>query len=110
QFFTHLHVNQIQLHTVCLHMGGGDVLDEDELIHALWEKGIGHVVLDVFETEPLPKDHFLWDEPNVTITPHMSRLSPYYTKRALTIFEHNLERFQKQQSDLMNEINIMRGY
>ena len=109
-FFTYDHFKQMQVHTVFLNMGRGDVLDEDELIHALREKEIGHVVLDVFETEPLPKDHFLWDEPNVTITPHMSGLSPYYTKRALTIFEHNLERFQKQQSDLMNEINIMRGY
>lgn len=109
-FFTYDHFKQMQNHAVFLNMGRGDVLEIDELVQAIRDKEVGHAVLDVFETEPLPEEHFLWDEPNVTITPHMSGLSPYYIKRALAIFEHNLEQFKKQQSDLMNEINILRGY
>jgi phosphoglycerate dehydrogenase-like enzyme len=32
-------------------------------------------VLDVFQQEPLPADHFLWRTPNVLITSHTAALS-----------------------------------
>jgi phosphoglycerate dehydrogenase-like enzyme len=50
----------------------GPMVDEPALIAALTERRIGGATLDVFETEPLPPEHPLWDAPNVTITAHMS--------------------------------------
>src|SRR5699024_4560590 len=50
---------------VFLNMGRGDVVESDVIIKAIQEKEIMHAVLDVFETEPLPEDHPLWDEENV---------------------------------------------
>ena len=50
----------------------GPMVDEAALLQALAEQRIGGATLDVFDTEPLPADHPLWDAPNVTITAHMS--------------------------------------
>lgn len=109
-FFTYKHYEQMPQHAVFLNMGRGDVLDTEELVQALREKEIAHAVLDVFEDEPLPGDHYLWDEDDVTVTPHNSGLSPYYTKRALDIFTQNLGRFTEGQTDLINQVDILRGY
>ncbi|MGV0644692.1 D-2-hydroxyacid dehydrogenase [Mycolicibacterium sp. XJ2546] len=50
----------------------GAMVVESALLDALAAGRIGGATLDVFETEPLPPDHPLWEAPNVTITPHMS--------------------------------------
>jgi phosphoglycerate dehydrogenase-like enzyme len=50
----------------------GPMVDESALLAALTQRRIGGATLDVFDAEPLPPDHPLWDAPNVTITAHMS--------------------------------------
>jgi phosphoglycerate dehydrogenase-like enzyme len=50
----------------------GPVVDEAALLAALIDHRIGGATLDVFDVEPLPADHPLWEAPNVTITAHMS--------------------------------------
>ncbi|MBK4214585.1 glyoxylate/hydroxypyruvate reductase A [Paracoccus caeni] len=52
--------------------GRGTVLDEDALIEALDSGHLGHAVLDVFRTEPLPPEHPFWGHPGVTVTPHIA--------------------------------------
>ncbi len=49
----------------------GQIVDETALLAAV---GSGRIAatLDVFDNEPLPPEHPLWDAPNVTITAHMS--------------------------------------
>ena len=37
---------------------------------ALQQGKLGGAALDVFQTEPLPKDSPLWDMPNVLLSPH----------------------------------------
>jgi glyoxylate/hydroxypyruvate reductase len=48
---------------------GAHVVDDD-LLAALARGHIGHAVLDVFHTEPLPTDHPFWQHPQVTVLPH----------------------------------------
>lgn len=49
----------------------GPIIDETALIAALKNKAIAGAGLDVFDTEPLPRDHALRTLPNVVITPHL---------------------------------------
>ena len=49
----------------------GPIVDETALLDAL-NSGRIAATLDVFDQEPLPAGHPLWDAPNVTITAHMS--------------------------------------
>jgi phosphoglycerate dehydrogenase-like enzyme len=55
-----------------VNVGRGALVDESALVSALIERRIGGATLDVFDIEPLPIDHPLWEAPNVTITAHMS--------------------------------------
>jgi D-3-phosphoglycerate dehydrogenase len=50
----------------------GGVIDEKALAEALTAKDIAGASLDVYETEPPPKDHPLFKCENVTLTPHLA--------------------------------------
>lgn len=57
----------------------GGVVDTEALLEALQNKTIRGAGLDVFETEPLPKDHPLMALDNVILTPHAG----YYSEESL---------------------------
>ena len=52
--------------------GRGQHLVIDDLQTALATGQLRGAVLDVFEQEPLPSDHSLWQMPGVVVTPHMA--------------------------------------
>jgi D-3-phosphoglycerate dehydrogenase len=49
----------------------GEVLDEYALADALKEKKVAGAAIDVYATEPPPKDHPLFGLENVVLTPHL---------------------------------------
>jgi phosphoglycerate dehydrogenase-like enzyme len=49
----------------------GPIIDEAAMLAALRDKKIGGAGLDVFDIEPLPKDHPLRKMDNVVLTPHL---------------------------------------
>lgn len=59
----------------------GPLIDEQALINALQEKRIAGAGLDVFWTEPLPKDHVLRRLDNVVLTPHLRYVVDQNLKR-----------------------------
>ncbi|QPF86831.1 3-phosphoglycerate dehydrogenase [Bradyrhizobium genosp. L] len=52
------------------------IVDEEAMIDALKSGHIRHAGLDVFNTEPLPKDHPLTKIPNVTLSAHSAFRTP----------------------------------
>lgn len=60
----------------------GPIVDERALVDALTHRRIGGAALDVFDTEPLPKDHALRQLDNVLLTPHLG----YVTREIYAYF------------------------
>lgn len=57
-------------HSLFINAGRGGAVDESALIEALNHNRIAGAVLDVFEEEPLPKDHPFWKTSNLLMTFH----------------------------------------
>ncbi|MEB6663368.1 glyoxylate/hydroxypyruvate reductase A [Achromobacter ruhlandii] len=55
-----------------VNVGRGEHLVEEDLVRMLEEGEIAGATLDVFHTEPLPKDHPFWRDPRVHVTPHIA--------------------------------------
>jgi phosphoglycerate dehydrogenase-like enzyme len=51
---------------------GGGMVDELALVRALEDGHLGGAALDVFATEPLPRDSPLLSAPNLLLTPHLA--------------------------------------
>ncbi|MEM7097661.1 MAG: D-2-hydroxyacid dehydrogenase [Pseudomonadota bacterium] len=94
-------------HPLLINAGRGSTIDHDALISALRDQRIRAAVLDVFEEEPLPANHALWTEPNVTITPHIAAVS--FPADIARLFLSNLEKFRHSQP-LDFVIDLSRGY
>ena len=58
-----------------LNLSRGPVVDEAALVDALREGVIAGAGLDVFEVEPTPGDHPLFEMDNVAVTPHMAAIT-----------------------------------
>ena len=53
----------------------GPIVDETALLTALRDRTIAGAALDVFDTEPLPREHPLRSAPNTVLTPHIGYVS-----------------------------------
>ena len=89
-----------------VNLARGGVVDEDAMIDALQNKRIAGAALDVFSTEPLPKESPLWDMENVLITTHQGGFNDEYADAALPIVEHNLQKFLS--GDIAGMTNLVR--
>ena len=76
-----------------INISRGVVVDLAALTDALLAGEIAGAGLDVFETEPLPADHPLWDMENVIITPHTAGAGPHTADRRIEVVTANLRRF-----------------
>jgi glyoxylate/hydroxypyruvate reductase A len=85
---------------------GGHLVEQD-LLEALASGQLAAATLDVFREEPLPPDHLFWQEPRITITPHVS---------ALTLREESVAQVARKMAALMRGetvsgvVDIERGY
>ena len=85
-------INNMKQGSVLVNVSRGGIVDENALLHGLETRLLG-AVLDVFENEPLPKDHKLWDKENLVIIPHSSFISENNEIRMWNTISTNLKKF-----------------
>ncbi len=92
-----------------INIGRGKIVHLDALTRALQSGQVGGAALDVFETEPLPPTHPLWEMENVIITPHSAGYGPHTEARQLAVVVENVRRFVANQP-LTNIADKQRWY
>jgi glyoxylate/hydroxypyruvate reductase A len=85
----------------------GPIVDEGALVDALSGRRLAGAILDVFDEEPLPAGHPLWQFDNVVITPHIS--GPSTPDEIAPIFNDNLRRYVARRP-LRFVVDRKRGY
>lgn len=93
-----------------INVGRGPSVDTNALLNALKSGQIACAGLDVFEEEPLPEDHPLWQMEQVLITPHIAGSNLLYAQRAGEIFIKNLKAYIKQETLPVNLVNYEHRY
>lgn len=100
-------LQSLPAHAVVVNAGRGDTLDTEALIAALRERRLAAAVLDVFEEEPLPPTHPLWQTPGVFISSHTA--APSFPADIVSVFADNYRRYARGEP-LRYRVDFGRGY
>ena len=92
-----------------INVARGRIAHEPSLVQALEEGWIAGAYLDVFDSEPLPRDHPFWGMENVLLVPHDSHSSPHIGDRVVEIFAENLRRYVRGEP-LLHICDPVKGY
>ncbi len=92
-----------------INVSRGVIVELAALTEALRQGRLAGAALDVFETEPLPADHPLWELENVIITPHVAWMGPDSETRRLEVLRENLRRFTAGEP-LLNVVDKARWF
>jgi len=95
---------------VFINMGRGNTVNEEDMIRALQSKSIKGVVTDVYNKEPLSEESPLWGLDNIIMTPHICGENPNYMERAYGIFKENLKVFASGEGEMVNIVDVKKGY
>ncbi len=88
-----------------INVARGGIINESDLARILKENKISGAALDVFETEPLPKNSPLISAPNIILTPHLGA-STKEAKEGVSISICNQIKNYLIDEDLENAINV----
>lgn len=94
---------------VLINLGRGPVVCEEALLRALREGWIRGAVLDVYDQEPLPAAHPLWELDNVLLSPHCADNTTTWLNEAMELFIENFGRFTRGEA-LKNIADMEAGY
>ena len=74
-----------------INVGRGGTVNHNDLTVALQNKVISGAALDVTEPAILPKDHPLYNMPNVIITPHIASFAVTTNEKIMSVTLDNLK-------------------
>lgn len=109
KLFNRERIRKMKRSAYLINVGRGVIVDLADLTAALQAGEIAGAGLDVFEIEPLPAGHPLWQMENVIITPHSAAASPRVPERHLTTLLDNVRRFVNGQ-ELRNVVDKATWY
>ena len=94
-----------------VNVGRGSAIEEDALAEYLNNGHLAGAALDVFKTEPLPKDSYLWKTKNLLITPHVAgnQTLEHTLNKNVDMFLEDLDNFLNNRP-LKYEVDRKRGY
>ncbi len=69
------HLSKLPQGAYLINVARGALVAEPDLLTLIRAGHIAGATLDVFRNEPLPAPHPFWDEPRITITPHISAVT-----------------------------------
>lgn len=92
-----------------INVGRGMSVVTADLTEALQKKMIAGAGLDVVEPEPLPKNHPLWQQPNLILTPHVSGNSDLGAQAEVRVLRENLRRYVAGEK-MLSVVDVARGY
>ena len=95
KLFSREQFQQMKDSAVVINIGRGIIVDLADLTAALEAGEIAGAALDVYEIEPLPADHPLWQRDDVILTPHVAGFSPRIAERHLDVVLDNIRRFHR---------------
>ena len=99
-------IEQLAPDSTVNNVGRGNAIDETALKHGLDSGKLTAAVLDVFDIEPLPRDHWYWEHHRVFITSHTAAPTP--SSAVVTVFARNLRLFLADQP--FDTVDATKGY
>jgi len=110
-------INLMKKGAKLINAGRGDAVDQAALAEALKSGHLSGAGLDVTYVEPLPEESYLWDVPNLIITPHVAggwkfgakEINPYNENKVMQVFENNLNDYLYD-IPLRNTVDPNTGY
>ncbi|RLQ20719.1 hypothetical protein DWB85_16450 [Seongchinamella sediminis] len=86
-----------------------NLVDQEALRENLDNGHISRASLDVVEPEPLPANHWIYQHPQVFLSPHISWSGPNMIERLMAPFFANVKAFSNNQP-LQNVVDTTAGY
>ena len=87
----------------------GDIVDQEALFENLESGQISRASLDVVSPEPLPEGHWLYTDPRVKLSAHISWASPDFLDQLHHLFSSNLKKWLSG-LPLDGLVDIKKGY
>lgn len=94
---------------ILINVARGGIVDEQALVAALEDGHLAGAGLDVYEEEPLPANHPLWEMDNVIVSPHVAGATELRVDKALCLIEDNIRRFLEGRP-LLHLVDLHAGY